>query len=199
MSKVLTREEAINALANGDAVAIGTDTVYGICASVSNPQAVAKLFAIKKRPSTVALPVMVGSLEQLHDLGISLNRFEQQLTSKFWPGPLTLLLHAPLELAQRVGSADATAGVRMPNDDELLALLRETGPLCVTSANEHGEPPCTSAADVLANLTSSQLVGVLDVGVRNSPVSSVVQLVDGTIRMLRHGALSEEKLREALS
>jgi L-threonylcarbamoyladenylate synthase len=200
MTQRLDRTEALRALASGEVVALPTDTVYGVAASLAHPTAISALFSLKRRPDTVALPVLVEGLDALASLQITLEDRARQLAQRFWPGPLTIIVAAPHELAQLVRSPRDAVGIRVPNDAALLALLHDSGPLAVTSANEHGAVPCTSAADVLATFEGrSELFGVLDDGPREGTVSSVVDLSGPELVLVRAGAFSEEELLNALS
>jgi tRNA A37 threonylcarbamoyladenosine synthetase subunit TsaC/SUA5/YrdC len=101
-------------------------------------------------------------------------------------------------LANRVGGS-SSAGFRIPDDADLRHVLSRSGPLAVTSANEHGQPPCHSADEVrLTFLDSVELDGVVDGGERNGEVSTVVQLDAHSWRVLRHGAISEERISQIL-
>ena len=196
----LSLDEAVTALDAGEVVAVPTDTVYGLAARLDRPGAIAAVFALKRRPESVALPVLVARPEDLGPLGVALGPLGERLAGRYWPGALTLVVTAPEELAARVHARSHTLGVRVPADPTVRALLERTGPLAVTSANEHGEPPCTSAADVAAVFAGRDaLAGVLDGGVRAAAVSTVVDLTEGEVRVLRAGALGAEAILAALA
>ena len=196
----LSLDEADAALAAGAVVAVPTDTVYGLAARLDRPEAIEAIFSLKRRPEAVALPVLVATIEALAPLGVELGPLGRRLAERYWPGALTLVVTAPEELAARVHARSDTLGVRVPADPTVAALLERTGPLAVTSANEHGEPPCTSVADLAAVFAGRDgLAGVLDGGVRAAAVSTVVDLTAGEVRVLRAGALSAEAIRAALA
>jgi len=110
-----------------------------------------------------------------------------------------MVVSAPAALARLVRSSRDVVGVRVPNDETLRLLLHDSGPLALTSANEHGAPPCTSAAEVIASFDGrEELFGVFDDGVRDAEVSSVIDLSGPDPRVLRHGAISEEELLDVL-
>ena len=198
-ARLLSVDEAAAALEAGGVVAVPTDTVYGVAALLGDPIAVDKLFALKRRPSSTPLPILVASMHQISHLGVMWPQPARRLAEAFWPGPLTIVVHVPEALAQRVGSAVATAGFRIPDDDVLRDLLERCGPLCVSSANEHGQPPCTSAADVAAMLGDRiELGGVVDDGDRSGEVSTVVDVSLGEWCVRRAGAVSEGVLRAIL-
>ena len=188
-------EEVVRLINEGHVVAIPTDTVYGVAARADLPDAVAQLFAIKKRPTNVALPVLVSSTEMIDELGGRLPASAQTLANAMWPGPLTLIVPTTKALAERVGSTTSTVGFRIPNESLTLQLLQACGALAVTSANEHGEPPCTSADEVIAAFgEASGVAAVMDGGVRNGVVSTVVRCDEQGYDVVRSGALSGDDL-----
>jgi L-threonylcarbamoyladenylate synthase len=184
--------EAGEALLAGDVVAVPTDTVYGLAASLGHPTAVARIFELKERPADVALPVMVANVDQIIDLGVSWSDEAASLASAFWPGALTIVVGADGKVAHRIGAADSL-GFRIPNQPQLLELLHRTGPLAVTSANLHGESPCTSAEAVISTFAQTRLRGVLNGGMCDGAPSTVVSLT-APWRILRAGVIGERDL-----
>ena len=199
MIDVIDIEEAARLLDEGEVVAVPTDTVYGVAASLSHPSAIATLFALKRRPQSVALPVLVDSVSQIERLGVSWPPLAHRFARELWPGALTIVVDVPETLARRVGSASDTVGFRIPDDQELRSILAKSGPLCVTSANGHGEPPCESALQVQQIFSGDlALSGVVDGGIRSSTVSTVVRIMGDKFEILRSGAVGPEELRAAL-
>ncbi len=194
MIEVVDRDGAVHLLRGGAVVALATDTVYGVAAALTHPDAVATLFAVKHRPASTALPVLVGSLDAARELATSWSDIARRLSTAFWPGPLTLVVACPRQLADLVGSNESSTGLRVPDDEALRSLLVETGPLAVTSANEHGHPPCRSTAEVLEVFAASAVAGVLDGGVRRGEVSTVVEVNGDQWRVVREGAITTEQL-----
>ncbi len=194
--KDLTLAEAIAALAAGQVVALPTDTVYGVGAALAHPAAVARLFALKGRPVTVALPVVLADADQVASLAVTWSAPAATLAAACWPGALTIVVPAAPALAALVG-ADASIGLRVPDDDTVRAAARAVGPLALTSANAHGAPPATTAADVRAALPHG-LAGVVDAGTRDGAVSTVVDLTGPRWRVRRVGAISPQRLGELL-
>jgi len=192
----LSITEAAAALAAGEVVAVPTDTVYGLAASLNHPRAVGEIFALKQRPQDVALPVMIASPAQLDDMGVSWPAAAQALAAKFWPGALTIVVPVAADLALRVGAVDSL-GFRIPNQAVLLDLLRHSGALAVTSANRHGQPPCETADEVLDVFRDSGLRGVVDGG-RGGGVPSTVVRISPPWRILRQGAVSIDELTPIL-
>jgi tRNA threonylcarbamoyl adenosine modification protein (Sua5/YciO/YrdC/YwlC family) len=199
MPRLMKVEAAIAALDGGGIVAVPTDTVYGLAAEVSQPLAVATLFALKHRPTFVPIPVMVDSVEQIQFLGVEWPDEAQGLADAFWPGALTIIVTVPHELSAMLGGENDTAGFRIPDDDILRRMMAVLGPFAVTSANEHGEKPCYSAQEVLKRFAArEELMGAIDGGDRSGDVSSVVDLSVTPWRVLREGAVSSEELARVL-
>lgn len=200
MTKRLSLDEAIDALERGRVVALPTDTVYGVAASIHDRTAVAGLFSLKRRPSDVALPVMIESVAALDMLGVVFDERATRLANVFWPGALTIVVPAPASLARLVGANNDAVGFRVPDDESLRALLSIVGPLAVTSANEHGEAPCESADQVLATFAErGGWAGVYDAGERHGVVSTVVELGADQWRVRRTGAISLARIAAVLT
>ena len=189
---------AAAALADGDVVAVPTDTVYGLAADPSQPEAVARLFALKGRPDDVPLPVLVAGPEQVVLLAAELEPAAAALADRFWPGPLTLVVPRRPGFTVDLGGPPAarqTVGIRRPDHPVVVALCELLGPLAVTSANLHGAPPATTAAEVAAVFAGSdQPAIVLDGGTCGGAPSTVVECRGPASRCLREGALAWAEL-----
>lgn len=195
MSRAVDLDAAVAALGEGGVVALPTDTVYGVAASIRFPEAVASLFALKRRPSSLALPVLVASPAALHDLVTDWPDVADRLARALWPGALTLVVGATPALCALVHAPRGRVGFRVPDDPGLVALLTRSGPLALTSANAHGEAPCTSADEVRAAFAPrDELAGVLDGGRRDGQVSTVVEVTDEGWQVLREGAISTARI-----
>ena len=200
MTKRLDVAETIAALGRGEVVAVPTDTVYGLAASIARESAITTLFSLKHRPSFVPLPLMVGSLTQIHELGVELNERAQRLANVFWPGALTIVMTAPEELARLMRSPETSVGFRIPDHQVLRDLLEHSGPLAVTSANDHGEPPCHTLEELRSTFAGrDELAGVLDGGECRGEVSTVVDVSEPEWRVIRERAITREELEQYLS
>jgi tRNA threonylcarbamoyl adenosine modification protein (Sua5/YciO/YrdC/YwlC family) len=188
---------AIEALAQGRPIAIPTDTVYGLAADPFLPGAADRLFDAKRRPRDVSLPVLVSSTEQALALATAVPPTAAALMARFWPGALTVVLPARPGLAADLGDDDATVGVRCPAHPVPLALCAVVGPLATTSANRHGEPTLTTAAEVLAAF-GDEVPVVLDGGTCAGSPSTVVDCTGIEPRLLRQGRLPWSDLVAAL-
>ncbi len=185
---------AADYLAEGLIVAVPTDTVYGLAIDPNRPDAVEALFLLKERPPEAALPVLVGSAGQVGQVARPLEGRARELASRYWPGPLTLVVpRAPHFTADLGGGSPGgqTVGVRWPQDRAIGQLCLMAGPLAVTSANLHGLPPATSAAAVASMFCAEpSLVLVLDGGARDGAPSTVVEFRGQACRCLREGAVA---------
>ncbi len=189
-------DAAVAALRRGDLAVLPTDTVYGVAADAFTPSAVARLLAAKGRGRDMPVPVLVGAWRTLDGLAASVTQLTRELVEAFWPGPLTLVVRAAGSLAWDLGETRGTVAVRMPLHPVALAVLEQTGPLAVTSANRTGSRPATDAQDAAAQLGSSVAV-YLDAGPCDAPVpSTILDLTGERPRVLRAGALPVERLRE---
>jgi len=196
---VLSLDEAVAALGAGGVVGLPTDTVYGLAARLDDSSAISSLFALKKRPDSVALPVLVSSRQQIEQLGVIWTPAAEALARAFWPGALTIVVPVPAWLARRVHASSDTAGMRMPDESTVQRIIEQTGPLCVTSANEHGQPPCVEARDVLSHFGADGVFrGVVDGGRRDGAVSSVVDVAVDPWELRREGSIAREQLAQVL-
>lgn len=188
--------EALEALAEGRVVAVPTDTVYGLAARVDRPGALSAVFALKGRPPDVALPVLVDGVEQVDRVALAWRPHAAALAARFWPGPLTVVVAARPEVGPLLGGDGVTVGVRHPAHAVTEALCREAGPLAVTSANPHGQPPCTTAAAVAeafavppGDAPAGALALVLDGGTCAGVPSTVVDCTTAVPGCLRDGGV----------
>lgn len=191
--------EAVRALRHGEVVAVPTDTVYGLAASPFEERSRDALFALKGRPASLALPVLVADLAGAGPLvapGPAVSALGL-LARHFWPGPLTVVVPRAPRAGLVVGGGDESVGLRCPDQAMLLELLGIAGPLAVTSANRHGEPPCTSAAAVRV-LFGDAVGAVLDGGTCDGTPSTVVSLLGDSPAVLRAGPITLEELLEVL-
>ena len=180
---------AAQILSAGGLIAFPTDTIYGVAGDPFNPESLKKIYLAKQRPDEKALPVLIGSLDQLARLVSSLSPVVDALAKAFWPGPLTLVLPKHPDLSPEL-SAYPTVGVRMPDHPFTLALLGQTGPLATTSANISGGPNPTTAQEVLAQL-GGRIDLVLDGGPTPGPAAStVVDVSTPDFKILREGPIS---------
>jgi L-threonylcarbamoyladenylate synthase len=188
--------EAAYAVRRGDLVVIPTDTVYGIGADAFTPSAVNALLAAKGRGRDMPVPVLIGSRTVLDALVGEISEPARHLVEVLWPGALTLVFQHTPALAWDLGDARGTVALRMPADLLCLELLKETGPMAVSSANRTGLPPATTCANAQAQLGEAVAV-YLDGGPTTVSVPSSIVDVTGPVPVLvRPGWITLERLRE---
>jgi len=131
---------AVTAVLSGELVVLPTDTVYGLGADAFSPPAVTRLLNAKGRGRDMPPPVLVGTVRAATALVEDMGPDGQRLIDEFWPGGLTLVCRAARTLNWDLGDTRGTVAIRMPEDSVALDLLRETGPMAVSSANLTGQP-----------------------------------------------------------
>jgi tRNA threonylcarbamoyl adenosine modification protein (Sua5/YciO/YrdC/YwlC family) len=188
-------KEATEAVRRGELVVLPTDTVYGIGADAFTPAAVTALLDAKGRGRDMPPPVLVGTVRAATALVDDLGPYGQDLIDAFWPGPLTLVCKANRALSWDLGDTKGTVAVRMPLHPVALELLKETGPMAVSSANRSGAPAATTAEDAETQLGESVAV-YLDGGkTTDDTPSTILDLTTAVPRLLRRGAIPVQKLR----
>lgn len=184
---------ALEILHIGGLIAFPTDTVYGLAAELHSPQGILRLYEAKGRDESKAIPVLVGSVEQLVQVTDGLSGRASRLAARYWPGALTLVVPRRPDLPNELSELP-TVGVRMPDHPFALELLRASGPLAVTSANSSGMPSPRTAEDVLAQL-DGRIELVLDGGPCPGGVpSTVVDCTGEELKILRQGAISAAEI-----
>jgi L-threonylcarbamoyladenylate synthase len=189
---------AASAVRAGRLVVVPTDTVYGIGADAFSSSAVRSLLEAKNRGPDMPVGVLVGSWSTVDGLVLSVPRHARMLIEAFWPGDLSIVLpHAP-SLAWDLGRSNGTVMLRMPLHPVAIELLREVGPMAVSSANRSGHPPAATAGEARDQLGESVAV-YLDGGPTGDPVpSTIVDLTGDTPVVLREGAVSLAEVAEAI-
>ena len=195
---------ARRAIARGLLVVLPTDTVYGVAADAFHAEAVQRLLDAKGRGRQSPPPVLVPGIDTLRALVAEVPEPVERLVHEFWPGGLTIVLPSQPSLTWDLGETHGTVAVRMPAQPLALELLRESGPLAVSSANLTGQPAATAVAEAQAMLSDAVEV-YLDGGPSQTGVASTIvdatSLVGGAervVRVLREGAIDRARLREVL-
>jgi L-threonylcarbamoyladenylate synthase len=182
----------------GGLVAFPTDTVYGVGALAFDGEAVESIYKSKDRPVEKAIPILIGDSDDMQKVGMDIPDIAHKLASRFWPGPLTVVIPKKRTLPESV-SATATVGVRVPDHEIARALLRAAGPMAVTSANISGQPSPSTAQDVLAQL-GGRIDLIIDGGTTPGGVpSTIVDCTRDDIKILREGPITLEEIRSKLS
>lgn len=189
---------AAAAVSSGRLVVMPTDTVYGIGADAFDGRAVAALLAAKGRGRDMPVGVLVGSWHTIDGLVYSVSEDARELIRAFWPGALSLVVAQAPSLQWDLGDARGTVMLRMPLQPVAIELLRQTGPMAVSSANVSGQPPATTADEARRQL--GDLVDVyLDGGTAEQQAASTILDLSGPQpRILREGPVSAAAIAEVL-
>jgi L-threonylcarbamoyladenylate synthase len=195
-SRAITSAAA--AVKNGGLVVLPTDTVYGVGADAFNSAAVSALLAAKGRGRDMPVPVLVGSWHTIDGLAMSVSTSMRNLVRAFWPGALSLVVRQAPSVQWDLGDARGTVMLRMPLHPVAIELLREVGPMAVSSANISGRPPAVNVGDA-----RQQLGDLVDIYLDGGPAaqqaaSTILDLTSPEPRILRSGPVSAERIAEVL-
>ncbi len=184
-------ESAAKAIREGNLVAFPTETVYGIAANFFDEKAIENLYRLKQRPRSKPFTIHIADIKMIESLGCFVTKEALRLISKFWPGPLTIVLKS---------GADGTLGFRIPANRIALDLIKSAGvPVVAPSANLSGNKPPTSAGEALKDLDGKidMLLdgGHTDIGIE----STVVDLTVTPPKVLREGAIKREEIGKVLA
>ena len=189
---------AAEAVRRGEVVVLPTDTVYGVGVDAFASDAVAAVLAVKGRGREMPLPVLVPNPQTVDGLAADVPDYARDLIHAFWPGPLTLVLHAQSSLMWDLGDTNGTVAVRMPKNDITLGLLDVVGPMAVTSANVSGQTPARTISEAQAQLGSAVSV-YLDAGPSSDSLPSTILDCTGEAPViLRAGAVPVGRVQEVL-
>jgi L-threonylcarbamoyladenylate synthase len=189
---------ASGAVKNSRLVVLPTDTVYGVGADAFDSAAVAALLSAKGRGRDMPVPVLVGSWHTIDGLALTVSQATRDLIRAFWPGALSLVIRQAPSLQWDLGDARGTVMLRMPLHPVAIELLREVGPMAVSSANVSGHPPAVDADDAHRQL--GDLVDVyLDAGPSaQQAASTILDLTGPEPRILRSGPVSADGIADVL-
>lgn len=186
-------EAAAAALRGGNLVVLPTDTVYGVAADAFDHEGTVAIFRAKDRARSFPLPVLVRSPKQVIGLVTTIPEAAEHLMAAYWPGPLTLVVRCDPNLTWDLGDNEGTVALRMPLDDVTLDVIRQVGPLAVTSANRSGRPPARTVTEARQSLGDAVQVYVDDGPRTDAPPSTIVDLTRAEPHVLREGAVDAEQ------
>lgn len=188
---------AVDVLKNGGLVVFPTDTVYGLAALPSKEEYIERLYVVKGRDSMRAIAILISSPDELGEISVLPNKTAFKLAKRFWPGPMTLIVQRHPNLPKSM-SPDSTIGVRVPDHELALKLLKMIGPLGVTSANISGRENTNTAQEVMDQL-NGRVHLVIDGGRSPGGVpSTVVDCTTKEPKILRAGPIHIEQIKRVL-
>lgn len=192
-------EHAAEIIKSGGLVIYPTDTVYGLGVDAFNRQAVLRVFEAKQRELNKPISIAVANVEQAREV-VEWDDSIDALAKKFLPGPLTMILKKKVGFPDELIASEDKIGVRIPNHDVALDLIKLVGrPITTTSANISGQPNPRTAKEAVKQV-GDKVDFVLDAGeCEIGEPSTVVELVDGRVKILRAGAISKKEIEGVLS
>ena len=185
----------VNAYENGQIIAYPTDTVYGIGCNPFNKDSVSKIYDIKNREGEKRFPILGFSKKELEKI-VEFNTIAENISEKFWPGQITMLLPIRKEMSQRI-SNNGKLAVRVPNNECVLAILEKCKLIVGTSANISGEKSILDS-----NECKTKLPGI-DILVNGGKITSlgestIIDFVDDQLKVIREGSISKQDIEKIL-
>ncbi|MFA7662785.1 MAG: L-threonylcarbamoyladenylate synthase [Patescibacteria group bacterium] len=180
-------EQTVEILVSGGVVAYPTDTIYGLGCDAFNSTAIDKIYALKNRDTSKPMSLICRDIEQIKQLA-EINDFQEQILSTYLPGPYTFILKAKPEAPQKLVSSLGTLGIRIPDNQFCLEVVKKlNSPLITTSVNLAGQPNLNSATEI-DRLFGDQLDLILDAGEINNQPSTIIDLTQSEPKIIRQGA-----------
>ena len=189
--------KAIYALKNGDVIVYPTDTLYGLGADIHNDHAIRKVFRIKKRPFNDPLSVAVSDFDEVEKIAKTDER-TQKLVEQFLPGKLTLILEKKSSVSDTITGGLKNIAIRIPDNKIAMEILSNFGPITATSANIHGLKTPYIINEINMQLKENVAV-YLDDGKLEGEPSTIVDLTNNEVKILRKGAIPEKDVLDAIS
>ena len=193
--------QIVKILRSEGVILIATDTVYGLAALPTDKKAVGKIYILKNRPVHMFLPVMVADIGDLLKLGLDINDKARKLfNSSLVPGAITFVLGFKNEILKPEWLSDRDEiATRIPDNDLLLSVLKETGPLLVTSANRHGTPNTPNKVEYILNELNGCPDLIIEDGEGKETPSTIINCRQNPPVIERYGAISTETINKILN
>ena len=182
----------VQSIKNGEVVIFPTDTVYGIGCNPYDENAVDRVYTAKKRNRTNPLPILGYSKSDLENI-VKFDDITNRIADKFWPGQLTIVLPLIDDKLKKLSGGLTTLAVRVPNNKCTLSFLKECKLIVGTSANIAGEKPFTDPKNIEGVVPDCDIF-LNDGAIQSSGASTIIEIQNGGIRILRSGGISEKDL-----
>jgi L-threonylcarbamoyladenylate synthase len=190
---------AVQVLKGGDVIVFPTETLYGLGADALNEAAVEKVFQLKGRDSHNPIPVLVANQGMLETLVAKVPTTAQRLIDQYWPGPLTLVLPGRKNIPKYLCNASGGVGVRISSQPIATLLVNGLGrPLTATSANPSGKEPARTLQQTKNYFTNRVVIFVEGGTLTSKSGSTVVEVMEDSIRIIREGEINAYELRQVL-
>jgi L-threonylcarbamoyladenylate synthase len=191
-------EDIIKKIKNGGVGIIPTDTMYGIVASVTKPDAIEKLYLKRHRNPKKQSIVLISDINELELFGIKPDIYTKNILNTIWPGPFSIEMEVSDSEFSHLTRGNGKFAVRFPKNEMLQELISKTGPIIAPSANMEGEPPAETLAD--AKEYFPDLDFYVDGGVLKNNPSTVISIIDNKVKIWRQGQgiVPEDLLQESV-
>jgi L-threonylcarbamoyladenylate synthase len=190
-------DEVLATLRAGELIVFPTDTLYGIGADPFKEASVKKVFVAKNRPFDMPLSIAVSNEKMMESVAV-LNNNARKLIRKFMPGPITIMLTKKPTIPEILTSGANTVGIRIPEHPLALSLIDRFGPITATSANLHSHKDPTDVSIPKKDLKDHVKI-LIDCGkTKYSAPSTIIDVSDGEVEVIRKGVVSQEEIEDAL-
>lgn len=190
-------DEAVSYLEAGQVVAYPTETIYGLGVDVTNEKAIKRLFDLKRRDYGLPISILVSDLAMLNHIADTVPESAKKLMKMFWPGPLTILFPAGANISTSLTTNTGKIGIRISSHPVAMAIIKILGkPISTTSANLSGFPPSLQVKHI-QKYFGEKIPCIVDSGeCVSGRGSTVVDVSDETMAIIREGSISSEKVIE---
>ena len=192
-------DNCIEEIKNGGIVIFPTETVYGIGTNAFCEESVRKIYEIKNRPDEKPLSILLNNKEQIGKYAIISNDIERKIIENFMPGPITIILERKKGILDYVAPEKNTIGIRIPDNNIILEILGKLDlPMVAPSANISGEPSAIELKDILEVFKDKVDICIDGGKCEISESSTIVQVVDNKIQIIRQGKITLEEIESVL-
>jgi len=183
------QKQDIEILKNGGVGVIPTDTIYGLVGSALLPETVKRISELKKRADNKAFIVLISSIDDLKLFDINLSKKNIEFLNKYWPGKMSLEIFSNLPKYKYLRNPDNTNAFRLPNKEDLIDLLKQTGPLVAPSANISYQPPAKNIEEA-KKYFGDEVDFYEDGGELDSAPSTLVRIIENRVEIIRQGVVN---------
>ncbi|MCK5590584.1 MAG: threonylcarbamoyl-AMP synthase [Candidatus Pacebacteria bacterium] len=184
-------EEIVCILKRGGVGVLATDTLYGIVGSALKCDTVEKIYSVRKRSPDKPCIILIGSINDLRQFSIQVDQSTEKELLKYWPGPVSIILPCLDEKLEHLHRGEKSLAFRFSSDENILELLKQTGPLLAPSANTEGEPPAETIEEA-RRYFGEKVDFYLDEGLVQSPPSTILRFENGKMFLVRKGTVIPE-------
>ena len=193
-------DNCIEVLRNGGIVIFPTETVYGIGTNAYCENSVEKIYEIKERPEEKPLSILISNVNEIRKYAIINNSMEEQIIKNFMPGPITIILEKRPEVFDYITSGKNTIGIRIPDNKIILKILEALKlPIVAPSANISGHPSGIELNEILPDFENKVDICIDGGKSELSESSTIVQVVDNEIKVLRQGKILKQDIENILN